>query len=107
MNPEQKYSASGITATVWTNSKDGKTFHTVSFDKRYKDKEGNWKSTNSLHVSDLPKAIMVLGKAFEYAALKSPNTSSHEEERRTTSVPQPVHASLNQSVSPQPMPMTA
>ncbi len=75
MNPEQKYSAGGITATVWANTKDGKTFHNVSFDKRYKDKEGNWKSTNSLNVTDLPKAIMVLGKAFEYAALKSPNTN--------------------------------
>jgi len=99
MNPEQKYSASGITATVWNNTKDGKTFHTVSFDKRYKDKEGNWKSTNSLNVSDLPKAIMVLGKAFEYAALKSPNTSSHEEAQRATSVSQPVNTSVNQTVS--------
>ncbi|MDO8660705.1 MAG: hypothetical protein Q7K43_02350 [Candidatus Woesearchaeota archaeon] len=107
MNPEQKYSASGITATVWTNSKDGKTFHTVSFDKRYKDKEGNWKSTNSLNVSDLPKAIMVLGKAFEYAALKNPQTSPHDGEPKLNSVSKPVNTSLNQSVNQQLLPATA
>lgn len=105
MNPEQKYSASGITATVWTNTKDGKTFRTVSFDKRYKDKEGNWKSTNSLHVSDLPKAIMVLGKAFEYAALKSPNVSGHDETRATSMLP--MNASLSQSANVQRMPLVA
>ena len=72
--PDKRFSSGGVTATLWTNQavRDGKTsaYTTVSFDKRYKDKEGAWKSTNSLNATDLPKAIMVLSKAFEHIALK-------------------------------------
>ena len=46
-------------------------FKTVSFDRRYMDKQsGQWKSTNTLRVGDLPKAAMVLQKAYEYLILK-------------------------------------
>lgn len=72
--PEKKFRAGPITATVWKNqvqTADGeeREFRTVSFDRSYKDKTGNWKNTNSLRVNDLPKAQMVLGKAYEYLAL--------------------------------------
>jgi len=74
MNPEKKFRAGTVSATVWMHeaTKEGKTFQypTVSFDKRYKDKEGNWKSTSTLHISEIPKAIMVLGKAYEHLALQ-------------------------------------
>jgi len=73
--PEKRFSAGGVTATVWVNEgqRDGKptTYPSVSFDKRYKDKEGNWKSTSSLNLADIPKAIMVLGKVYEHLALKT------------------------------------
>ncbi|MFH1211678.1 MAG: hypothetical protein V1659_01995 [Candidatus Woesearchaeota archaeon] len=74
-HPEKKFRAGAISATVWENkgkSKDGKevVYRTVSFDRNYQDKDGNWKTTNSLRSSDLPRAILVLNKAFEYLALK-------------------------------------
>ena len=55
-----------------TKSKNGDSleFRTISFDRRYKDKEGNWQSTKTLRIADLPKAVVVLNKAFEYAVLK-------------------------------------
>lgn len=69
--PKRKFRAGGVSATIWQNkSKDGKEFSTVSFEKGYKDKEGAWKSTNYLGVGDLPKAMVVLGKAYEFLALK-------------------------------------
>lgn len=72
--PDAKFRAGTISATVWTNqgqSKDGqvRSFSSVSFEKSYKDKEGNWKATKSLNVHDLPKAALVLSKAYEHCAL--------------------------------------
>lgn len=78
--PEMKYKASGITATIWRKTltdKDGKQgdVFSVSFDKRYLDKETNeWKSTSSLRAMDLPKAVFVLNKAYEYILM---NGQSH------------------------------
>ena len=72
--PEKKYRAGGITATVWKNQteKEGKIveYRTVSFDRNYQDKNKVWKTTNSLRVNDLPRAGLVLQKAYEYIALK-------------------------------------
>lgn len=75
--PEKKFRAGAISATVWRNTitkKDGSPadIMTVSFDRRYKDKETEeWKSTKSLRSSDLPKAVVVLNKAYEYLVLNS------------------------------------
>ena len=74
MNPEKKFSAGALSATIWKNEteKNGevKSYKTISFERRYKDKEDNWKSTNSLRINDLPKAVMLLQKAYEYVTLK-------------------------------------
>lgn len=73
--PEIKFRAGAICATVWKNEgvkKDGEAteYRTVSFERGYKDKNGEWKSTTSLRVNDLPRATLVLQKAYEYIALK-------------------------------------
>ena len=34
--------------------------------KSYKNRNGEWKDTNSLDVNDIPKAILVLTKAYDY-----------------------------------------
>ena len=72
--PEKKFSTGAISATIWKNTgvgKDGKTFesHSVSLQRRYKDKTGEWKSTDSLRVNDLPKAALVIEEAFRYLVL--------------------------------------
>lgn len=71
--PQKKFKAGTVSATIWRNkSQEGNEFSSVSFEKGYKDKAGEWKSTNYLNVSDLPKAMVVLGKAYEFLALKEP-----------------------------------
>jgi hypothetical protein len=71
--PEKKFRAGAIAATIWANQKevDGKqtVFKTVSFERSYKDKHDEWQTTNSLRISDLPRAVLVLSKAYEYLAL--------------------------------------
>ena len=73
--PEKRFTTGAITATIWKNKIQSKTgepieYRTVSLQRRYKDKEGTWKSTNSLRVNDLPKASLVLNKSYEYLVLK-------------------------------------
>jgi hypothetical protein len=80
--PEKKFRAGPISATVWKNQgqtqdKEKVTYRTVSFERNYKDKKGNWQTTSSLRFNDLPKATLVLSKAYEYLALKD---NSIEEE---------------------------
>lgn len=38
----------------------------VSFQRSYQDKDGNWQTTTSLKVNDIPKAVLVLNKAYEF-----------------------------------------
>jgi hypothetical protein len=74
--PEKKFSTGVVSATVWKNNgvskKTGESteFRTISLQRRYTDKDGNWQTTNSLRINDLPKASLVLGKAYEYLVLK-------------------------------------
>ena len=73
--PEKKFSTGGLIATVWENQGKNKggldvSYKTVSFQRRYMDKDGEWQSTNTLRINDLPKASLVLQKAFEYLVMK-------------------------------------
>jgi hypothetical protein len=69
--PLKKIRSGAITATIWSNlAKEGDgEYKTVSFERSFKDKDGVWKTTNSLRVNDLPRASLVLQKAYEYIAL--------------------------------------
>lgn len=76
-NPIKKFSVGGVQVAVWENEAtleagQTKSFNSVSIDRRYKDKNGEWKSTNSLKANDLPKAVLALQKAYEFVALKEP-----------------------------------
>lgn len=53
------------------------TVRTVAFQRRYQDKDGNWQTTNSLKVNDIPKAVLVLQKAYEFL---TSNSYSEQEE---------------------------
>jgi hypothetical protein len=73
--PEKKFSTGLVEATVWKNIKHleegkDKEFRTITFNKSYKNSENEWKTTNSLNTPDIPKAIVVLSKAYEYLILK-------------------------------------
>ncbi len=75
--PAKKFRAGPIVATIWENKtlKDGKElmYNTISFERNYKDKNDQWQTTTALRTNDLPKAILVLSKAFEQLALSENN----------------------------------
>ena len=68
--PEKKFRAGAISATIWKNEnqKGPKSFsyYTVALERAYKDQSGNWQSTSSMRLGDLPRAKLVLNKAYEY-----------------------------------------
>jgi len=56
----------GISASIWANpTKEGRVFHTVTFQRAYKDKDGNWQNTESFRLHDLPKLRLLADKAYE------------------------------------------
>ena len=81
--PEKRFRCGSCEAAVFENERDvnGKkmTFKKVSFQKRYKDSDGEWKSTQSLDINDIPKALLALSKAYEYLVLGSANGMAGEE----------------------------
>ncbi|MGM5483249.1 MAG: hypothetical protein ACQESF_07335 [Nanobdellota archaeon] len=67
--PLKSFKAIPVRVTIWenpTNKEDNSTFKSISLDRVYKDKQGEWQKSNTLRVSDLPKAAVVLNKAYEY-----------------------------------------
>jgi hypothetical protein len=62
--PDKKFKAGAVTATIWKKDpKDrqgnGFSVYTVSFERTYKDRDGQWKSTSSLRINDIPKLQLV------------------------------------------------
>ena len=70
--PEKKFRAGAISATVWQNQGQNKktgeatTYRTISLQRGYKDKNDQWQNTGSMRINDLPRAALVLTKAYEY-----------------------------------------
>src|SRR3989338_4129577 len=80
--PEQTFRAGGISVSVWKNTTktEGKEYRTVTFERRYLDRDGQWKSSSSLRTNDLPKAAVVLTKAYEYLILRDKDMQNVQEE---------------------------
>ncbi|MBT7903509.1 hypothetical protein HN587_06620 [Candidatus Woesearchaeota archaeon] len=74
--PVKVFKVGAISASIWVNKiqKDGKEFaySTISLERNYKDREGQWKKTNSMRLNDIPKATLILNKSYEYLAMEHP-----------------------------------
>ena len=72
--PERVFQHGGVKAAIFVNEheKDGESFtkESISVQRVYRDREGKFKTTTSLNVNDLPKAILVLQKAFDYLTVR-------------------------------------
>lgn len=70
VQPETKFKVGGCSATIFVNefqTLDGmKSAKNVVLDRTYKDKDGNYQTSKSLSANDIPKAILVLQKAYEH-----------------------------------------
>ena len=73
--PIKKYKVGGIQVAVWENRLHGRdgteeTMHNVTIERRYKDKQGDWKGSPSLRIADIPKAVLALNKTYEAMTLE-------------------------------------
>ena len=77
--PEKKFRAGAVSATVWLNQGQNKktgeisNFRTISLQRGYKDQHDQWQNTGNMRINDLPRAALVLKQAYEYLV-----TASHE-----------------------------
>ena len=65
-----------INASIWERATDKGTFHSVSFERRYKDAAGNWQTTHSFDTSDL----LALAKLADQAHSKILDIRNGEDE---------------------------
>ena len=67
--PVAKFRAGQVTCAVWENpitvGNRQQTILKASVSRRYQDKSGNWKSSQSFSRNEIPLAIYVLQKAFD------------------------------------------
>ena len=73
--PIKSFKAGAVRASVFANTIDSgqgrnNTMYRVVVDRRYKDRDGNWKSTNGYSENEIPKAILVFQLAYKYLATK-------------------------------------
>jgi len=73
--PEKKFANGAVSASVFVNQgkgKDGQAFEIrkVVLQKRYKDSNDEWQSTNSYDINDLPKVMTAVQKAYDYLTSK-------------------------------------
>lgn len=68
--PVANFRAGTVQASIFMNEREVKGVKTkipsISFQKRYRGEDDKWKSTNSLGLGDIPKAIFVLFKAYDH-----------------------------------------
>ena len=60
--PVARFVFGGVSVSVWQNEKG----RSVSLQRAYKDKDGNWAYTGSLNESDVPKAVAGLWEAYRF-----------------------------------------
>jgi len=68
--PVEKFTAGQVSAALWeneitTSNGNKATVLKASIQRRYKDKDGQWKSSTSFSRNEIPLAIYCLQKAFE------------------------------------------
>lgn len=61
--PVAKVRVGLVSASIWENKTEKGTFYNATFDRRYKDSEGNYQSTGSYNLHDL----LALSKAADLA----------------------------------------
>ena len=81
--PIKKFSAGAVSVSIFENSAKGRdgnatTFRSVVLQRRYKDKNGDWQSTNNYRTNDLPKVATLMQKAYEFLLVRDIETGAEE-----------------------------
>ena len=82
LQPVKEFKSGGVSATIWENEgeRNGENVvrHSVQVQKRYRDRDGEWKNSSSFFESDLPRVLLVVQKAYEHIALSERGDESQQ-----------------------------
>ena len=82
--PVAKFKAGMVSAAIWENQIEVKgktvTILKATVQRRYKDKDGDWKSSQSFSRNEIPLAIYCLQQAFETMIGESDTNGENVEE---------------------------
>ncbi len=67
--PEKTVKVGGVQLSIWANETSKGTFHSITIDKSYKDKD-EWKRTKSFKASDLVKVQLGITEVLKYLYIK-------------------------------------
>ena len=65
-SPVHEVKVGRVRAAVWANEGEDGTWHTVTFSRLYKDKEGRWQDSGSFSREDLPLLIKAADQAHTW-----------------------------------------
>ena len=75
-NPEKKFRAGGCSAAIFVNQFQTptgmKAARNVVLERTFKDKDGQFQSSKSFSMNDIPKAILVLQQAYQHIVEHGP-----------------------------------
>jgi len=81
--PIEKFKCGSVEAAIFENTvSKGDTSFTLRkavIQRNYLDKNDTWQSTSSLDVNDIPKAMLVLSKAYDFMTTKEVAREKREE----------------------------
>src|SRR4051794_12170855 len=64
--PIQSFREGDVSVSIWAREYKGRVYHSCSFERSYKDAQGQWRYTRSFGLDDLGKLISLAQKASEY-----------------------------------------
>ena len=83
--PEKTFSDGALSIAIWNNTKEAtadgpaRIFHTITHERRYKNKDDEWKYTAQLRKRDLLPMTRLLQKAYDYIlSVEKPDISDEE-----------------------------
>ncbi len=68
--PVKYYRAKTLSLSLWENEGENGKMISFSFQRSYKDKDGNWQHTQNLGINDLPILKYLLDEAYKDSILK-------------------------------------
>jgi len=79
--PIAKLSLYPVTAAIWLNEKDGKSWYSTKIERRYKDESGAWRSSDTFYAGDLLLVAKIADQAHsEIEKLKAADRQNHRSE---------------------------
>lgn len=63
--PKKSYKVGALTLAVWENEAKEGVMNSFTFQRAYQTEEGDWKHTQNLRLSDLPKLRVLVEEAYK------------------------------------------